>query len=428
MSSIRTERMQETPSSSALNVPIRLVVLEGKAERREFMLQEGTVFVGSRSDCALVLDEPTVSRRHARIERVEEGVRITDLGSTNGTRYLGARVASVTLKVGSSILFGTARVAFLPGNEPLPELSARTELEGIVGHSLAMRRLFAQIERVAATDVSVLIQGETGTGKEVVARAIHNLSNRASKPFRPFDCAALQPELVSSELFGHVKGAFTGAQEARTGAVEQANGGTLFLDEVGELPRSLQPVLLRVLESGTFVPVGGGDERQSNFRVLSATHVDLERASQEGRVREALWHRLAVVSLRIPPLRERIEDLPALVTHFAKTRLKGPIRLSPETLGNMVAYEWPGNIRELRNTLERVFALGENNAAEKATEPVPFYEQRERALKAFERAYLESLLAEHDGNVNAAARTAKVARSYLHRLVLSHGLIPKGQK
>ncbi len=300
-----------------------------------------------------------------------------------------------------------------------------------------MRELFARLARVARSDATVLIQGETGTGKELAAQAIHDASPRAGEPFVIIDCGALPESLLEAELFGHAKGAFTGAVEARAGAIEAADGGTVFLDEIGELPLDMQPKLLRVLESRTVRRVGETAQRPVDVRFLSATNRDLRTMVNTGAFREDLYFRLAVLPVTIPPLRERPEDILALVQHFLPSEALAAV--TPQMVRELTARPWLGNVRELRNFVERALALGAREALALSapaagpggteTEPsapallaLPYKEMRERVLLAAEREYVEALLARHDRDVSAAAEAAGLNRTYLYRLVARHRL------
>jgi DNA-binding NtrC family response regulator len=287
-----------------------------------------------------------------------------------------------------------------------------------------MRRLFAEIELVAPSEAPVLIHGETGTGKEGVARALHALSPRAKGPFKVFDCGAVQKDLLPSALFGHAKGAFTGAVAEAAGALEAANSGVLFLDEVAELPMDVQAGFLRALETQTFTRVGETKERMVSFRLVSATHRDFKERIKKGLFREDLFHRLVVVTLELPPLRERAEDIPLLAAHFARGQ-GTPLELKPEALASLCAYRWPGTVRELKNAVARAGALGAEHAlpeARGAEVPAAYQAARDRVLRTFTRAYLEAQLARHQGSVARAAREAGLARTYYYKLLEEHGL------
>jgi len=409
---------------SAAPVPVRLVVLAGPDAGLQLEVREGTVLVGTHADCQLKLTDPGVSRRHLSLELTTTRVRVADLGSKNGTRYLGARLTRLEIPLGGSLELGATTLAVLPLLRP-GALSEKQALGELLGRSAPMRRLFAQLEQVAPTDASVLVRGETGTGKELVARTLHALSARASGPLIIVDCGALTSSLVSSVLFGHVRGAFTGAVKDSEGLIEAASGGTLFLDEVASLPAELQPVLLRVLESRTFQRVGEGKVRNADFRLVAATTRELQREAKEGRFRSDLYFRLASITLELPPLRDRLEDVPLLAQHFA-SRAGAKTALPASALAGLSAWRWPGNVRELKNAVERAVTFGEaplpDQPAPAATED--FHQARDKALAAFERSYLEALLEKHKGAASAVAREAGIARSYLYRLLESHGLTP----
>ncbi|MFK7988447.1 MAG: sigma 54-interacting transcriptional regulator [Sandaracinaceae bacterium] len=391
--------------------------------------------IGSHPSNDLVLDDPTVSRFHCEVWITDEGARVRDLGSRNGTRVDGVRVGEAWLKDGSRLRVGRPNLRFAVGvqRNRLP-ISDRRQLGSMVGVSVPMRAAFAQIERVAPTDVTVLLNGETGTGKEEAASTIHELSRRADGPFVVVDCGSIPPNLLESHLFGHEKGAFTGATQDRAGAFEAADGGTIFLDEIGELPLDMQPALLRVLERMEVRRVGANDMRSLSVRVIAATHRDLRVQVGAGRFREDLYYRLAVVRVVLPPLRERPDDIAPLVTRFvdelpidpdARGRL-----MEPAFLAELRRAAWPGNVRELRNHLQRAAILEEPGPLPPRAEAslldlvdveVPYAEARRRLVEHFERAYATRIVERHKGNVSAAARAAGIGRSYLHRLLKRGG-------
>lgn len=319
---------------------------------------EKRMVVGASSSADLVVDDMTVSRIHAELDPRDEGLWVRDLSSRNGT-FVNEKPARETLLKGNGeIQLGTTSILVEYSNAvsaPV-ELWNSSRFHRMVGHSKAMRELFALIARVAPTDASILVTGETGTGKEVVARSIHDASLREKGPFVVVDCAALPENLLDAELFGHTKGAFTGAAQARAGAIESADGGTVFLDEIGELPISMQPKLLRVLEQRTVRRIGESFHRPVNVRFVSATHRDLLSMVSRGEFREDLYFRLCVLPVRVPPLRDRKEDIEFLVEHF----LEGE-KLSPEFIASLATHPWRGNVRELRNYVERARALGEHS-------------------------------------------------------------------
>jgi DNA-binding NtrC family response regulator len=314
-------------------------------------------------------------------------------------------------------------------------LSERDEFFGLLGASVEMRQVFAVLERVAPTDSTVLLEGETGTGKDLAAQAIHRASKRAGGPFVPVDCSAIPETLFESELFGHARGAFSGAVSDRIGVLEEAAQGTLFLDEIGELPLALQPKLLRALESREVRPVGANTSRAIDVRVLAATHRPLARCVNEGTFREDLYYRLAVVELAMPPLRERRADIPALATHFYR-KMTGREDQPPRAmLERWAARSWPGNVRELRNSIERSVALGVLDEAapirsEDASEPealsaidarvpleLPLKDARDAWMDQFETVYVAAMLERTGGNLTRAAELAGVSRRFLQRLI-----------
>jgi DNA-binding NtrC family response regulator len=301
-----------------------------------------------------------------------------------------------------------------------------------------MRRLMAQLVRAARSDVPVLLHGESGTGKELIARAVHDASGRASKPFVTVDCGVLSPGLVASELFGHEKGAFTGADKRHVGVFERAHGGTLFLDEIGELPASLQTALLGVLERRRFRRLGGTEDIATDVRIVSATHRDLRSEVNANTFRLDLFYRLAVVRLEVPALRERPDDIPVLVEHFLKQAgHTGAVEslLPTSLMASLQAHRWPGNVRELRNYVEALVAMGEPlplEAQQQGAAAAPeaprapmessYKEARQAVLEAFEVRFLQALMERTGGNVSQAAREARMDRSYLIELLQRHGL------
>lgn len=304
----------------------------------------------------------------------------------------------------------------------------------MIGAGPAMRRVVQLIEKVAPTDATVLVRGASGTGKELVARALHYNSPRRDQPLVTINCAALQETLLESELFGHEKGAFTGAQQAKAGLIEVAEAGTLFIDEVAEMAPGLQAKLLRVLENGNYRRVGGTRESHANVRVIAATNKPLEQAQKEGRFREDLYYRLNVVAIELPSLRERREDIPLLVEHLLTTRQLGKTRcqVHPDALRTLQNYHWPGNIRELANVLERAQILAEEHvitvddlpetmqtAPAAATEPA---ETDTLNLSVLERRAIETALQRAGGNKVHAARALGVTRRTLYRLIARYGL------
>lgn len=410
---------------SATPRPIRVAVVAGPDLGKSIEVRDGSVLVGTHPDCQLQLTDSGVSRRHLMLELTGARVKVIDQGSKNGTRYQGAKFTRLDVPVGATLELGNSSLALLPLLKP-GALSDRPTLGGILGRSPVMRRLFAQLEAVGPTDASTLLVGETGSGKELAARTLHDLGPRAQKPFVVVDCGSLTGSLVNSVLFGHVRGAFTGAVKDAMGLIESAHGGTLFFDEIASLPLELQPALLRVLESGTYQRVGEGKVREADFRVIASTTRDLQHEANSGRFRSDLYFRLASIVLDVPALRDRLDDIPLLARHFA-TQAGAKAPLSASAIGGLAAWRWPGNVRELKNAVERAVTLGEAPVGGDRPSDVKsedFHQARNQALAAFEKSYLESLLTKHKGSASAVAREAGIARSYLYRLLEQHGLTP----
>ena len=416
---------------------IRLTVEEGAEPGREVHSRAHRLVLGSDRGVDLALRDPAVSRFHCEI-RVDEGrAWIRDLGSRNGTRVDGVRVTEAELEPGARLELGRTRLRYdLGADQVSVPLSERARLGRLVGGSTAMRAVFAVLERAAPTDATILLEGETGTGKEAAAESIHEASRRSGRPFVVIDCGAIPPSLLESELFGHEKGSFTGAAAARTGAFEAAHGGTIFLDEIGELASDLQPKLLRALERREVKPVGANHHVPADARVIAATNRDLRAEVNARRFRADLYYRLAVVEVRLPPLRDRSDDLALLVASLTE-------HLPPETraelsrpafLADLARHTWPGNVRELRNYLERTAALGPGLARSPTASPSPtdgpiaidasrpLRESRDAWSRWCERQYLDDLLRMHGDNLAAAARAAAVDRAHLYRLLWKHGL------
>jgi transcriptional regulator with GAF, ATPase, and Fis domain len=408
---------------------------EASLGERTFVHQGETCRIGTHSSNDLVLRDPAVSRFHCKLTFVDGVWRLQDNGSLNGLTLDGVRVHDAELGSEGTIAIGDSRlhVRSLESTDSvsLPNVHSYGCL---LGASVAMRRLFAFLEKVAASDINVLIEGESGTGKELVAAEIVAHGPRAERPFVIVDCGAISPNLVESELFGHVRGAFTGADRDRMGAFETANGGTVFLDEIGELPIEIQPKLLRALEAREVRRVGETRTRKVSVRVVAATNRDLDREVNRGRFREDLYFRLAVMSVRVPPLRERLEDLPILVRGFlASLNVPEAIELFPaHVMADLAAHDWPGNVRELRNYVERAVVLKERLPASQKSPSalpdvdvrLPFKLAKDAVVDAFERSYVSALLDAAGGNVSRAARSGGMDRMYLHRLIQKHGLRP----
>ncbi len=443
-----TEEVPRTDIAAPGQEPVvpermRLLVLSGPDQGKEADLARGTYFVGKAPGCALVLSDNAVSRQHLEIQVTERGVLIKDLNSTNGSFFGGAKFSQVTVGAGAIITIGASELKLsLPSESGrshgiLPSQADR--FGALTGTSLRMREVYSLLERVAQSDVAVLIEGETGTGKELCAEAIHSAGPRAGKPFVICDLAGVSRSLIESELFGHVRGAFTGADRDREGAFAQAHGGTIFIDEIGELEIEAQPRLLRALEQRKVKPVGAGSYRDVDVRVIAATNRDLREEVKAGRFRDDLYHRLAVVKVTLPPLRDRKEDIPLLISSFLAGK---QIQLPPETMALLTDYDWPGNVRELRNVLERgVSLMGATPILEPSLlgleaplaaggpgqpwatiGPEGFRDAKEKLISAWERDYVMQLLKRSGGNVSQAAREGGIDRVYLHRLMKKHAV------
>ena len=400
------------------------------------------VTVGAHAGCDLILEDPQVSRKHAEIAVVPDGIRIKDLGSTNGTWWQGSKVGEVVVPAGATVQFGGTPVRISAADAPSLPPSDADHFGAMAGKSVAMRELFAVLEMAGPSEATVLIEGESGTGKELCARAIHDASARAQGPFVIVDCSAIAENLVDSHLFGHVKGAFTGAERERKGAFVEASGGTLFLDELGELPLSAQAKLLRVLEAQTVQPVGADRPISIDTRVVAATHRDLSRMVAAKEFRFDLFYRLAVVHVALPPLRERLEDLPHLIETFYKRRGVAPGPIAGDNLDKLRRHAWPGNVRELRNVLERAWALSpeptfsslrlwldpgaaQASSSEVVDTSLPFKDAKERWNDQFERRYVAMVFAHHGNNVTKAAEHAGLSRRHMRELLYKHGLVER---
>jgi two-component system response regulator GlrR len=390
--------------------------------------------IGSAPSADVVVSDPTVSKLHADVDPREDGIWIRDLGSRNGTYVEGILVRDGAVPEGGGVRVGSTLLTMQREPEAKDvELWPEDHFGRLIGRSNAMRELFAILARVAPTDACVLIQGETGTGKELVANALHEASKRRTGPFIIVDCGALPENLLETELFGHARGAFTGADAAREGAIEAADGGTVFLDEIGEVPLAVQPKLLRVLEARTVRRVGETQHRKVDVRFVAATHRNLRAMVNAGAFREDLYFRLSVLPVMIPPLRERTEDIPLLVEAFLKAQgAEWPDGAKP---GELSERPWLGNVRELRTFVERALIFGPEKAltmtgsqpaasagGDSPALDLPLKEAREAWMDRFERLYVGKLLERHQRNVAQAAQEAGVHRTYLYRLIVKHGL------
>jgi transcriptional regulator with AAA-type ATPase domain len=389
--------------------------------------------IGTQPTADLVLHDRTVSRFHCEIA-IEEGRAVArDLGSRNGTFVDGVSIVHAHLRSGATIRIGQTEIGFrLSSDHVKIPLFPDERFGTMVGKSVAMRAAFVWLDRAAASEATVLLEGETGTGKEAAAESIHSQSSRREGPFVVVDCSAIPPDLLESELFGHEKGAFTGAVAPRQGAFRAATSGTIFLDEIGELSQDLQPKLLRVLERREIKAVGTDHYEPIDVRVVAATNRNLQAEVNARRFRSDLYYRLAVLQVRLPPLRERPEDLPPLVENIlaslgAGDRPEAAQLRTREFIDGLAQHAWPGNVRELRNYVERCLAFrGEAPplSPEAAAQGARFDPNQpfKIARDAFERYYIDQMLKLHEGNVTAAARAAQIDRAFFYRLLWRYGL------
>jgi DNA-binding NtrC family response regulator len=451
---MRTVRATRSPFADDLATAFRLTVTRGP-DSGDVHVVEGAAaiptLIGTSAACVVRLRDPEVSRRHASVEVYEGRLRIRDLGSVNGTYVNGVRVVEALLAGGEDVELGSSSIRLEVIAEPKAHaISSETGFGGVVGASIAMRRLYPVCHRIAQSDVPLVIEGETGTGKEVMAEAIHELSPRGPKgPFVVFDCAAAPPTLIESALFGYEKGAFTGAVAARPGVFEEADGGTLLIDEIGDLDTSLQSRLLRAIQKSETRRLGGSKWIKVNVRVIAATRRDLDKEVQEGRFRDDLFFRLAVARIVLPPLRDRTEDIEALARHFWGLSGGSPDAFPVHLLARFANHPWPGNVRELQNTVARLVALGE--LAESSSlflqqlaraapasggvaagseadasggdfihrvvgQSLTLAEAREQVVREFERQYVAHLLEQHGGDAAKAAAASGIGERYLRTI------------
>ena len=381
--------------------------------------------VGSGADADLIVADPHVSRLHCELEPSPAGVLLRDLGSTNGTLVGGAAIREALLAPGVVAVIGGSRL-FVESDAPTSTLA---RFGGATSAAPAMAAVFAMLEKLAAAEVTILLTGETGTGKDLLAHAVHDASPRRAGPMVVFDCGAVTASLIESELFGHEKGAFTGAVAERAGAFERAAGGTLFLDEIGELPLELQPRLLRALEQREVRRVGGSVEIAADVRVIAATNRDLAAEVAAGRFRQDLFFRVNSAVVEVPPLRARPEDLALLVEQL----LEGRAHATPAAMAALAAYDWPGNVRELRNVVTTALAMLEGPVLdvrhlmfpaaaprrERDLDELPLAGQ---SLEAIERAAIKQTLEREGGNRTRAAKALGIAQSTLYEKLKRYGL------
>jgi transcriptional regulator with GAF, ATPase, and Fis domain len=456
----------------------KLVILNGPDQGKELEMLKPRVTGGRSIISDLVVPDKAVSGTHFEVSARDDGYRLRDLNSRNGIYVGDLRVREAYLQPGNVFRIGHTNIQFQGTADVVEiELSKRDRFDAMLGSSPAMREIFAQLEKVAPSELTCLITGETGTGKEMVARALHNASGRRSRPFVVLDCGSIPRELIESTLFGHEKGSFTGAVAQHVGCFEQASGGTIFLDEIGELDVALQPKLLRVLEQREIKRVGGDRTHRVDVRVLAATNRDLREEVNRGTFREDLYFRLSVVHIELPPVRERREDIPGLAAHFLRdisARRGIPLAFAQDAMASLVTHSWPGNVREMRNVVERAAALcdgpvitrpdlvfgreqgpsllvshdlaqagahaAQRAAAELAGVPMPaqvgpalfdasllraglgFKGAKQSVVDAFEVAYLGALMQRNDGNITRSAQEAGLTRYHLRELLKRHGL------
>jgi DNA-binding NtrC family response regulator len=419
---------------------LKFVILFGPDKGKSVLCRGARFTVGTAPGNDFVLSDPAVSRRHCELESTSSGLLLRDLGSTNGTRLGGCRVESGYVRPGTTIRLGSTLLV-LESLHDAPSRGGERSRGRALGKSESMRRIFSIVARVSRYDSTILLEGETGTGKTLLAHTVHKASARKRGPFIVVDCGSIPPNLIETELFGHEKGAFTGALGTRIGSFEAAVGGTIFLDEIGELPLEMQPKLLRILEDRVIKRVGSTEPRHLDVRVIAATNRDLEEATGRGTFRSDLLYRLNTLSIRIPPLRDRPEDIPALADYFYKESTGDPDATLPSELHDeLLKHSWPGNARELRSAIERLVVLGDPwpDSAAQGTPPLTqtqelvatgpqepvlsFREAKEGAVARWEQEYVEKLLQRSKGNLSQAAREVRMDRNYLRELVRRRGL------
>lgn len=432
----------------------RLLVVNGPDRGLEVEIQATKLTIGSSSSNDLVLSDTTVSRRHALLAAEGDRYALRDLESTNGTVVDGTPVKEAYLAPGARIQLGDTEILFQPRKKwERIDVTDADHFGALYGTTATMKSVFSLLAKLAPTDLSCIIVGETGTGKELAARAIHEHSSRDGKPFIVVDCGAISENLIESELFGHERGAFTGADRQRTGAFEAADAGTVFLDEIGELPIELQPKLLRVLERREVKRLGSTKLQEIDVRVVAATHRDLPTLVKEKLFREDLYYRLAEVVVELPPLRDRLGDVSVIAQRILSDfSNEGPVpELSEDALSALSRRTWSGNVRELRNVLKRAVVLAngpyltakdlsldsagplrdttglapQNEAGDAPMEvgdDLPIKEARDRWVAPMEREYLLRIVKRCNGDLDKASEEAGIHRKSLERLLRQHGL------
>lgn len=451
----KTQLIKEEGSAEISLRKCQLSVIEGPDKGKKYALVKSITRVGKKENNELVLTDSTVSRNHLALEYSSDTFLLRDRDSTNGTYVNGTKVKEAYLVPGDRIKIGKTVLEFVAFDEKVRIEPSESEVFGLmVGRSLKMRQIFGMLEKISPSLATVIIEGETGTGKDLVARAIHENSPRKNRQFVVFDCGSVAPNLIESELFGHEKGSFTGAIKSRRGAFEEANGGTIFLDEIGELSLDLQPKLLRALEQREIRRVGANLPAQIDVRVVCATNKNLKKEVTEGRFREDLYYRLSVVKISLPPLRDRPEDIELIIEKFLRDGKfnKNPdgtlriTRVEDDALKVLQRYKWPGNVRELQNIIERASSIGDKGVINKdhvdfvftelereedrteklqVVKDIPFKEAKQKVVEVFERDYLLDLLRRNNYNLSKAAREAGIDRKHIRNLLKKYGIPTK---
>ncbi len=415
-----------------------LTVKKGAGNKAHLEIGPEITVIGRNEACDLVLDDKRVSAVHVELVATERGVRVRDLGSRNGTFLGDTRIGEVYLLKPTLFTVGESLLEFSPTTPETVDIPDVAAFGPLVGSSAGMRAVFERCRKAAPTELTVLILGETGCGKELVAQAIHQASNRANKPFVVVDCGAIPPSLAESALFGHERGSFTGAVDKRVSPFVEADGGTIFLDELGELPVDVQPKLLRALAEQRIKSVGSNNYRPVNVRVIAATRRDLVREVNAGTFRSDLYFRVAQLRVELPPLRERLEDIPALVRKMmADIGDKDAYgRITNDSLERLMRHDWPGNVRELRNVVSVALAFGKEGPLDLAQHLAPlvassdstptrgrtFQDAKRDVLARFEREYFTALYAECSGNVSEIGRRAAMERAHVRGYLRRHGI------
>lgn len=413
---------------------LRLRVRQPDGLTIEVALGVDALVIGTGEGCDVVLDDPKVSRRHCELRLTEAGPVLRDLGSKNGTFLGDVALREVVLAPGVAVNAGGSELTIVVAGPPVAvPLSVEARFGEALGGSLVMRQLFDRLARAAVTEATILLLGESGTGKELLARAIHEHSPRKDGPFAVLDCSVADASLLSAELFGHEKGAFTDAKAAKTGVLAEADSGTLFIDEIGELPLDLQPKLLRALEARKYRPLGSTGWRTFDARIVAATHTNLRARVAAGQFREDLYYRLAVVEAKVPALRERRDDIPLLVGRMLAVSAGAPVEIPSQVIALLSAHEWPGNVRELRNVVTRLVLFPEAPIDLPVSPAGPrdahglgslvglsLSDARKTVVARFERAYVEAKLKETGGNVTRAAERMGITRQRLYDLMEQH--------